>query len=181
MGVFQQFANIRDWTWPQYQAAGKHALSFAAGATAAAAALHFITPQDAASITENLNTIWDGIMQVAKGMAGLAAVLVPIYTALRAAHNASPSEQVKHVEDIAKDPAQPSSDAAKEALTAATASIPGRMVLKLDPGTSGPKTEMALQAVAQIPSVEQVVTTVALANATPNPKVVSSPVVAPVA
>lgn len=126
-----QMPDFAHWTMPQWQAAGKHVLSYAAGATTAAVALHLLSPTDAAGISENLNTIWEGIMTVAKGVAGLAAIIVPIYTSLRAAHNASPTEQVKHVAAMANDPASPVkaviTEATPEGVKLANA-IPGPVV-----------------------------------------------------
>lgn len=158
MGMFQsiigQFANIRNWTAPEWQAAGKHVLSYAAGATTAAVAIHLLSPADASGITENLNTIWNGVMQVAKGVAGLAAIVVPIYTSLRAAHNASPSEQVKHVVTNLE---------ASKADQAANA-------------IADPKSRTDLiNAVSQMPEVKAIVAIAPVALATPSPKVVASP------
>lgn len=154
MGIIQQVANIKNWTWPEYQAAGKHVLSYAAGATTVAVAFHFITPKDATDIADNLNTIWNGAMQVAKGVAGLGAVLIPIYTTLKAAFNASPSQQVKRVVDNLSAP--PSSQAAD-----AIADPESRKDL--------------INAVSKMPEVKGIVADERVAEETPSPKVVASP------
>lgn len=82
-----------DLNWNQYKAAGKHVASFAAGGVGVAVALHFITPSQATDVNGNLTSIFTGLQQVATGIAGLGAVLVPIYTAWRASHNAAPAVQ----------------------------------------------------------------------------------------
>ena len=89
--------NPMTWTMPQLQAAGKHVASYAAGGVSVFVALHFISPPQGLEATESINSIVDGLTQVGKGIAGLAAVVVPIYTSWRAAHNASPAQQVEHV------------------------------------------------------------------------------------
>ena len=146
---------FKDWTWQQYQAAGKHVLSYGAGAATAAAVFGLISQKDASDIAENLNTVWDGVMQVAKGLAGLGAVLIPVYTALRAAHNASPKEQLNHVVNNLSAPQGTQ-------LANAVADPEGRNKL--------------INAVANMPEVKAVVATPAVASATLSGKVVSAPV-----
>src|SRR4051812_39710131 len=89
---------FQDWNWNSYKAAGKHVASYAAGALSVAVTFHFISPTDAGAITENINTIADGLGKVATGVAGLVAILTPIYTALKSAHNASPVGQATGLE-----------------------------------------------------------------------------------
>ncbi len=62
-------------------------------------------------------------MQFAKGIAGIVAVLTPIYTAFKAAHNASAASNIQRVETIANDPAQPQAQDAQTALIHATATV----------------------------------------------------------
>lgn len=82
-----------NWTWPQYQAAGKHIASYVAGGVTMAAALHFISPQQAVDVNGNLKDIFSGLQQVATGVAGLVAFATPFYTAWRAQHNSTPQAQ----------------------------------------------------------------------------------------
>ncbi len=143
--------NPMQWTWPQLQAAGKHVASYAAGGVSVFVALHFISPPQGLEATESINSIVDGVTQIAKGVAGLAAILVPVYTSWRAAHNASPAQQVEHV--VAQLNASPGTQAAN-ALA--------------DP-TSRQK---IIEAVAEMPEVKKVVPVdPALASAIPSPKV----------
>lgn len=86
-----------DFNWNQYKAAGRHALSYAAGAVTAAAAIGLISQGDSTSLLSGLNQIVSGLEGIAKGVGVMAGVLVPIYTALKAAHSASPQEQIKTV------------------------------------------------------------------------------------
>jgi X-X-X-Leu-X-X-Gly heptad repeat protein len=86
-----------NWNWNQYKAAGKHVASYAAGGVTMALAWGLISPNDASQMTEGISTIVSGIEQLAKGVGMLAGVIIPIYTAWRAAHNASPNEQAKSV------------------------------------------------------------------------------------
>lgn len=88
-----QLFDFKDWNWNSYKAAGKHVASYIAGGVSIAVTFHFISPTDASGITENLNSIYDGVVKIGTGIAGLAAILTPIYTALKAAHNASPVGQ----------------------------------------------------------------------------------------
>jgi hypothetical protein len=90
--------DINTWNINQYKAAGKHAASYIAGGVSVAVLFHFISPSDANSINENLNTVYHGIEEIAKGVAGIIGVLTPIYTAWRAAHNAGPVQQATLLE-----------------------------------------------------------------------------------
>ena len=90
-----------DWNLNQYKAAGKHVASFAAGGVGMAAALHFLSPSQAVDVNGNLTQIFNGLEQVATGIAGLGTILVPIYTALRAAHNANPTVQAQALVTVA--------------------------------------------------------------------------------
>lgn len=85
--------SIFDMTWNQYKAIGKHVASYIAGGITFAVAFHFLSPQQATDINANLNDIYNGFEQMMRGLAGLVAVLTPIYTAWRSAHNASPTQK----------------------------------------------------------------------------------------
>ena len=87
--------NPTNWNWTQYKASGRHVASFAAGAVGMIAALHFITPQQATDINGNITVLFTGLEQAATGIAGLVAICVPIYTAFKAAHSASPTQEAK--------------------------------------------------------------------------------------
>ena len=80
-------------TWPQAKAAGKHAASVAAGAVGMAVALHFISPQQATDANADVQQLVTGLEQVGTALAGLVAIVTPMYTAWRAANNASPTHQ----------------------------------------------------------------------------------------
>jgi hypothetical protein len=84
-----QLFDFSNWNWNSYKAAGKHVASYIAGGLSVAVTFHFISPTDASGITDNISTISDGLTKVATGVAGLLAILTPIYTTLKAAHNAS--------------------------------------------------------------------------------------------
>lgn len=96
-----------NWNWNQYKAAGKHVASFAAGGIGVAAALHFISPQQAMDANGNITQIVGGLQQVATGIAGIATVLVPIYTAWRSARNADPTVQAASLVAVANNSANP--------------------------------------------------------------------------
>lgn len=89
--------NPMAWNKQQWQAAGKHVLSYSAGGISAAVALHFISPLQGSDISGNINDVVEGTTQLLKGLAGLVATGSAIYAGLRAAHNASPSSQVSSV------------------------------------------------------------------------------------
>jgi len=146
--------NPLNWNWQQAQAAGKHVASYAAGAVTVAAAWGLVSSAQSQDLTVNLQLIFTGAENLAKGIAGLAAVLVPIYTAFKSAHNASPAQQVEHV--VAQ-------------LAAPQASQTANAIA--DP-TSRAK---IIEAVAEMPEVKKVVPVdPALANAIPSMKVVTS-------
>lgn len=88
---------LPDLNWNQYKAIGRHALSYSAGAVTAAAAIGLLSQGDAGSLTNGLNQIADGLAGVAKGVGVIAGVLAPLYAAYKAAHSASPQEQIKTV------------------------------------------------------------------------------------
>jgi len=146
--------NPANWNVAEQQAAGRHVLSYIAGGVTVAAAWGLISTHDASGITDNVTMIWEGIEQVLKGVAGLCAILVPIYTSLRAAHTASPSEQVKAV---VKNLSAPEITQAANAVA--------------DP-TSRAK---LINAVADMPEVRAIVVPQVVATRTESPKVVNTP------
>lgn len=91
------FFNPTTWNWSQYKAAGKHVVSYAAGGVTVAVAFHFLSPAQGQDISQNIGLITDGATKIATGIAGLIAILAPIYNALRAANNSSPSAQITSV------------------------------------------------------------------------------------
>lgn len=84
-------------TWGQYKAAGRHALSYAAGGITVAAAMGLISQGDSTTLMAGLNQLVDGLENVVKAVGVIAGVLVPIYTTYKATHSASPQEQLKTV------------------------------------------------------------------------------------
>lgn len=82
-----------DITLNQVYAAGRHVASYVAGGVSVAVALHFLSPSQGGDLGTSINQVSDGITQIAKGIAGICAVLTPIYTAWRAAHSASPTQE----------------------------------------------------------------------------------------
>lgn len=142
------------WNWNQWKASGKHIASYAAGGVSMAVALHFISPSQGGDLTQNISLISDGLMNVAKGVAGLAGILIPVYTAFRAAHNASPSSQVSSV---------------VESLSAPRTTQAANAVA--DPAS---RTKL-IEAVAEMPEVKKIIPVdPAIAAAIPSPKVTAS-------
>lgn len=99
--------NPTTWNWGQWEAAGRHGLTYLAGGLSVLVAWGLLAQGDSTVIMTALNEILDGSAKVVKGLGGLAAVLIPIYTALKAAKKSSPPEQVKSVAEIAMDPTSP--------------------------------------------------------------------------
>lgn len=87
-----------DITWNQIKAGGKHVASYVAGGVTVAVAMGLFTKGQGGEITDNINSISSGIESIAKGIGGLIAVVTPIYTTWRAAHNASPVMQAQSLE-----------------------------------------------------------------------------------
>lgn len=146
--------NPLSWNWNEKKAAGRHVLSYAAGGVTALVALHILTPQDASGITDNLTSIWDGIEKIITGLTGLAAILVPIYTALTAKKSAEPAEQVKAVVANLSAPA----------ITQAADAV-------ADPASRN----KLISAVAEMREVRGIVAPESVAKNTDSNKVVSSP------
>lgn len=65
----------------QVAAFGRHVLSFALGGVSAAAALHVVAPDDAASISGALNQIAAGVSSLVAGVSTLVAIGTGIYAA----------------------------------------------------------------------------------------------------
>jgi hypothetical protein len=112
---------LPSWNWNQYKAAGKHVASYAAGGVSVAVAFHYLSPGQGDDITTNLNSIFDGIKEIAIGTGGLITVLTPIYTALRAARNASVPNQGASLVAAANNTASP--DQAKMAQVAIASAV----------------------------------------------------------
>lgn len=82
-----------NWNWNSYKAAGKHVASYAAGGVTVAIAFGVLNSTQGADATADINSIASGVESIAKGIAGLVAILTPIYTMWKAANNASPVGQ----------------------------------------------------------------------------------------
>jgi hypothetical protein len=146
--------NVLNWNWDEKAAAGRNVLSYVAGGVTMLVGWHFIAPDQGSAITDNLTTIWDGVVKIGTGVAGLAAALTPIYTALVAKHSASPSSQVK---SVVANLGAPHSEQAANAL-------------------ADPLSRNALiNAVSEMPEVRAIVAPKAVVDATPSPKVVNTP------
>ena len=113
-----------NWDWIQSKAAGKNILSYAAGLATMAAAWGLISAHDATVLQEGVSDIYNGLVMAGKGFVAVAGVLIPIYTAWKAAHNASQASRITSVAEIAKDPTQPAAPEAKVALLTAASSMP---------------------------------------------------------
>lgn len=135
-------------TWNEAKAAGKHLASYAAGGVTVAVAWGLLSTTSGADINADINLIADGTKKVVEGTAGIIAVLTPIYTAWRAAHNASPDQQ-----------------------QAAVAARPDRMVVAIDPA----KPAEAAMRVASLPEIKAVITNPEVAAATPQIAKIVSP------
>jgi hypothetical protein len=95
----------------QFAAAGRHVLTFSMGATAAVAALHVITSDQATTITTSVTQIGNGIAEIAAGLAPLIALATGAYATWTASRksqitavNADPGNGVKVVADTASAP-----------------------------------------------------------------------------
>lgn len=111
---------LSDLTSSQWWAASRQYISFAAGI---AAAVGVLTATQQTQIMADVDQVISGLKQVIAGLAGLAAILVPIVSGIIASRKASPASNIKTVQAIAADPAQPQSAEAKVALVEATNSM----------------------------------------------------------
>lgn len=83
-------------------------------------------------VTAAINALGSGINSIVLVLAALA----PIYAGLRASQSASPTNQVAQVQAIANDPTQPAAQGAKQALIAATISLPEVQTIVADKETA---------------------------------------------
>lgn len=83
------------WTWDQWKAAGRHGLTALSASLATAVFMGIISSADSKTILANIDLISQGVGKIVAGVTGLITVLVPIYTALRAANSAKPENQAK--------------------------------------------------------------------------------------
>lgn len=147
--------NPTSWNAAQLASAGRNWLSTAAGIVgslvAVALTLHAISPEQAADITRYFNQIVSGVVQTVEGLTGLAMLLLSLYTSFKAAHSASPDQQVK-------------------ALT----SLPNAQVAAaLETTTNGSRVKL-ISGVADMKGIRGILGPANLAAATQSPKVVST-------
>lgn len=146
--------NILNWNWTEKAAAGRHVLTYVSGIATTLVAVHFLTPQDASAITDNLNTIWDGAVKIGTGLTGLAGVLAPIYAALTAKKSAEPASQIKAV----------------------VSNLSAPQVAQVANAVADPEGRNKLiSAVAEMPEVRAIVAPQAVVRATESAKVVNTP------
>jgi len=127
--------------WNQYLAVGRHLASYAAGGVTVAVAFGLLSQKGATDLNADIELITSGTQKIVEGIVGIIGILTPIYTSLCAAKRAGAAAQ-----------------------QASVANMPDRMVLKVDPSQ---KPEAALAA-ARLPQVQTVITTAAVAAATPS-------------
>jgi len=153
--------NPLNWNWNEKKAAGRHVLTYAGGLVTMAAVWGLVSQGDASTLTQGLNDIGAGLAQFAKGVAAIAGVLVPLYSALMAKRSAQPDQQIKSV--------------------VATLSAPnsGKTVAEVVSDESDRK--KLISAVADMPEVKGVVTTAKVADETASNKVVATAAEIPVA
>lgn len=108
-------------TTGQWWAAGRNYISFGLGILATLGIVTVIQSHDALGAIDQITA---GLKQVVAGLTTLATIAGTVITAHKAAHKASPTEQVKSVAAIANDPTQPASTDAKAALLTAAVSVP---------------------------------------------------------
>jgi len=89
--------NPLNWNWTQSKAAGRNFASYVAGGVTMLIALHYLSPGPNENLGDDINIITNALTKVATAIAGIAAILLPVYTAWKAAYSSSPSEQVKNV------------------------------------------------------------------------------------
>lgn len=146
--------NILNWNWTEKAAAGRHVISYVAGGITVLVGWHLLSPQDATSIADNLNTTWDGLVKVGSGISGLVATGLSIRAALTAKKSAEPASQIKSVVTNLSAPQ------ATQAMNA-IADPEGRNKL--------------IAAVSKMDEVRAIVVPESLASAVPSEKVVGSP------
>lgn len=90
--------NFDKWNWNSYNAMMRQGVSFVSGGVTLGVAWHFLGPDQATSITTDVNHVVNGFTEMLQGIAGLVGTGTVIYNGWRAAHNASPVEQAKSLE-----------------------------------------------------------------------------------
>lgn len=84
---------IRDWTWGQWKAAGRHGLTAVAAVLTTLGTVGLLKTADVTVLTTNISTIADSVGKIATSIGAIIAVLAPVYAALRAANSAKPENQ----------------------------------------------------------------------------------------
>lgn len=146
--------NILNWNWTEKTAAGRHVISYVAGGITVLVGWHLLSPQDASSIADNLNTTWDGMVKVGSGISGLVATGLSIRAALTAKKSAEPASQIKAV----------------------VTNLSAPQVAQVANAVADPEGRNKLiSAVAEMPEVRAIVAPQAVVRATESAKVVNTP------
>lgn len=122
-----------DLTTSQWWAAGRNYISFGLGAIATVGVITVVQQHDAVVAFDQIAA---GLKQVIAGVTTLVSIGGTVAAAWKAAHKASPVEQVKSVAAIAVDPTQPASPEAKSALLQAAVSVPEVKHIEIAPVNS---------------------------------------------
>jgi hypothetical protein len=88
---------IRDWTWDQWKAVGRHGLTAVSAIIGTLVFSDLINANNAQDLAKDVNIIVDSVGKIATAIAGIVAILAPVYAGLRAASSAKPENQAKAV------------------------------------------------------------------------------------
>lgn len=149
---------------------------YAAGAVSVLVVLGNVDAETAKGAVAAIGQVVDGLNQATAGLAKLAVILGPgaggalaWYAKIRS----SVKNKIADTAAIASDPAQPKAHDARAALRAATASLPGTVVVT---GQEGASTAQLAGKIAAMPEAARVSTTPGIAAANPSAKVVTDEV-----
>lgn len=117
-------------TKAQVDAASRHVI------TAAGVAVTIFGLQAKGVSMDNVTTLINSLGSTVNTLVQLIAAAGVLYGAVKAAHSASPSSQVANVQALAVDAKQPEAESAKQALIAATISLPEVQTIVTDQKTA---------------------------------------------
>lgn len=83
------------WTKAQWDAYGRHIGTYIGGIVTGLITFGLITQTDGATLVAALNDIMDGTGKIVAGLATIAGIVGPMYTAWKAARSASPEKQAE--------------------------------------------------------------------------------------
>lgn len=140
---------LTDLSTSQVWAQLRHYITFVAGV---AAAIGILTVVAQPTLVDGAMTLLGRVEKIVATLVTLAGAITLLVNALKASRAASPAAAVERVQEMATDPKQPQAQEAKEALVAATNSIPEVKGVVTDKTAAGIKLAESTPAPTVVPA-----------------------------